>query len=74
MIESRTRSTRRRRRRLPRVLLLLAAGALLFLAGLGLGRALEQAPPPRGEVTYDRQLDPLPLGETVTVTVTETVP
>jgi hypothetical protein len=74
VIEARTRQRRGRRRRLPRALLLLVAGALLFLAGLGLGRALEEAPPPAGEVTYDRTLDPLPLGDTVTVTVTVTEP
>jgi hypothetical protein len=56
------------------VLLLLAAAALLFLAGLGIGRAIEQAPPPAGEVTHERQLDPLPLGDAVTVTVTVTAP
>lgn len=57
-----------------RVLVLLAAGALLFLFGLGLGGALSEAPPPAGQLTFDRTLDPLPLGETVTVTVTVTAP
>ena len=66
----RRRGRGRRRRPVVRILLLLAAGALLFLVGIALGQALQQAPPPQGERTYERTLEPLPLGETVTVTVT----
>ncbi|MDQ4030091.1 MAG: hypothetical protein M3168_03510 [Actinomycetota bacterium] len=45
---------------------------LVFLLGVGLGRALEEGPA-RGDRTIVRTLDPLPLApaeQTVTVTVT----
>jgi hypothetical protein len=50
----------------------LAAGGILFVLGIGLGRALEETPPPGGARTQVRTLEPLPLTavtETVTVTI-----
>jgi hypothetical protein len=67
---------RRRRRRAPlavRAAALLVAAAAFFLAGLGLGQALDDSPDPGGEQTLVRTLKPLPVAparETVTVTVT----
>ena len=65
-----------RRRRVGRtalkVVLALAAGGILFVLGIGLGRALEEAPPAGGTRTQVRTLEPLPLTavtETVTVTI-----
>jgi hypothetical protein len=58
-------------RRWLRILLVAVLLALAFLLGLGLGRALEQAPA-GGERTIVRTLEPLPLApaeRTVTVTV-----
>jgi hypothetical protein len=49
------------------------AAAAFFLAGLGLGQALDDSPDPGGEQTLVRTLKPLPVAparETVTVTVT----
>ena len=54
------------------VLLLLGAG-VVFVLGVGLGRALDENAAPRGQRTQVRTLDPLPLAparRTVTVTVT----
>lgn len=59
-----------------RVLALLLAGLLVFLLGVGLGRALEDDPE-TGTRTQVRTLRPLPLApvrETVTVTVTDSSP
>jgi cytoskeletal protein RodZ len=69
------RRTRRRRLVGGSVLLLLAAA--LFLLGVGLGQALEEAPDPGGTRTEIRTLKPLelpPERETVTETVTVTAP
>jgi hypothetical protein len=47
-------------------------GALVFVAGLALGRAIDEGPQDSGPVTRVRTLRPLPvppLHETVTVTV-----
>jgi hypothetical protein len=68
---------RRRRRRVPgwaRLALLALVGALLFLLGLGLGQALDDAPTPafRTEVRTLRPLPLAPARDTVTVTVTAT--
>ena len=65
---------RRRRASWLRPLALVAAGLLLFLLGIGLGRALEEEPA-GGTRTQVRTLRPVPLSpaqETVTVTVTGT--
>ncbi len=64
---------RARRRRALRVVLALVAGALLFLVGLSLGRAFEDAPKPGGSQTIVRTLAPgtlPPVTRTVTVTTT----
>jgi hypothetical protein len=55
-----------------KIVLALAAGGVLFVLGIGLGRALEESPPPGGTRTHVRTLEPLPLTaltDTVTVTV-----
>ncbi|MBD0338474.1 MAG: hypothetical protein ICV67_04210 [Thermoleophilia bacterium] len=49
------------RRRWPLLLLALAATALIFLLGVGLGLTLEERPSPGGELTSVRTLRPLPL-------------
>ena len=62
----------RRRRALLRVLALVAAGGLLFVLGVALGRATREHPVPGTSVTYVRTLQPRPIAprrETVTVTV-----
>ena len=53
----------RRTRRWPRVLAAVAVAALLFLAGLALGLALEDRPVPGGTQTFVRTLEPLPQQE-----------
>jgi hypothetical protein len=57
----------RRRRRVGRTILVVAvvlvAGAIVFALGVGLGRTLEERPPPGGTRTYVQTL------ETVTVTI-----
>ncbi|MGE5689514.1 MAG: hypothetical protein ACM33B_03055 [Pseudomonadota bacterium] len=71
----------RRRRRRPTAFWLRAVatglvGLLLFLLGIGLGQALDEAPD-QGTRTQVRTLRPLPLAparETVTVTVSTTGP
>ena len=75
-LSSRTRERERRRRASParRILvwiLRLAVVAAVFLAGLAIGRALEDAPAPGGTQTIVRTLEPLtvePSERTVTVT------
>jgi hypothetical protein len=67
----RDRRRRSQRPRLPRAALLLAAGALLFAAGVALGEALRDQPRP-GSQTQVRTLRPATVGpsaRTVTVTV-----
>jgi hypothetical protein len=77
-LSSRTRERERERRRRPspgrRILgwiLRLAVVALVFVAGLAIGRALESAPEPGGTQTIVRTLEPLtvePSERTITVT------
>jgi hypothetical protein len=69
-----TRPRRRRRRRWP--LLALIAGAVLFVAGMGLGEALHDNSKPGGTQTIVRTLNPLPLlpAPATTVTVTTSNP
>jgi hypothetical protein len=58
-------------RRLAVWILRLAVLAVVFLAGLAIGRAVEQAPEPGGTQTIVRTLEPLtvePRERTVTVT------
>jgi hypothetical protein len=58
-------------RRLGVWILRLAVLAVVFLAGLAIGRAVEQAPEPGGTQTIVRTLEPLtvePRERTVTVT------
>jgi type VI protein secretion system component VasF len=75
-----THAARRRRRRRTtlwvRVAALAVGGVLLFLLGIALGQALDDAPE-QGTRTQVRTLRPLPLApaqDTVTVTVTGTNP
>jgi len=68
------RLARRRRRRNPlwRLLAATAAGLLVLLLGIAIGRALEDGPSPGGTRTSVRTLEPQPLppaAKTVTVTV-----
>jgi hypothetical protein len=75
-LSSRTRDRERRRRSSPgrRILtwiVRLLAVAVIFVAGLAVGRALEDAPEPGGTQTIVRTLEPLtvePSERTVTVT------
>jgi H+/Cl- antiporter ClcA len=58
-------------RRVAAWILLLAVLAVVFLAGVAIGRAVEQAPEPGGTQTIVRTLQPLtvePRERTVTVT------
>ena len=68
----RARARRRRRsRRIVASILVLALLGVVFLAGLAIGRAVEDAPRPGGTQTVVRTLDPLtvePEERTVTVT------
>lgn len=77
--EGRTRARRdarrARRRRAGLVLATLLAGAILFFAGIAIGRALEEAPRPGGTQTLVRTLVPgTAPAATQTVTVTTTAP
>jgi hypothetical protein len=71
---ARQRARERRRRRSRRVggaILALVLLGVVFLAGLAIGKAVEQAPRPGGPQTVVRTLDPLtvePEERTVTVT------
>jgi hypothetical protein len=59
------------RRRVVTWILRLAVLAVVFLAGLAIGRAVEQAPEPGGTQTIVRTIEPLtvePRERTVTVT------
>lgn len=75
-LSSRTRDRERRRRSSPgrRIftwIVRLLAVAVVFVAGLAVGRALEDAPEPGGTQTIVRTLEPLtvqPSERTVTVT------
>lgn len=67
----RARTRRSRRNRILRWTAGLLFLALVFFAGLAIGRALEQAPRPGGSQTIVRTLEPLtvaPADRTVTVT------
>lgn len=67
----RERARRSSGRRLALWILRLAVLAVVFLAGLAIGRAVEQAPEPGGTRTIVRTLEPLtvqPRERTVTVT------
>jgi hypothetical protein len=68
----RARARRRRRsRRVVATILTLVLLGVVFLAGLAIGKAVEQAPRPGGTQTGVRTLDPLtvePEERTVTVT------
>jgi len=55
------------------LLLVLVLIAIAFAAGLFLGRALEESPPPGGEFVRVRTLQPSTIGPQVTVTETVTV-
>jgi hypothetical protein len=62
---------RRRSRRVVATILGLALLGVVFLAGLAIGKAVEQAPRPGGPQTVVRTLEPLtvePQERTVTVT------
>lgn len=62
---------RARRRRLVRVALAVVTAAVVFVLGLSLGRAVEQAPRPGGTQTGIRTIEPGTLpAVTRTVTVT----
>ncbi len=64
---------RARRRRVVRIVLTLVGAVLLFVIGLSLGRAVEDAPKPGGKQTIVRTLTPgtlPPVTRTVTVTTT----
>jgi hypothetical protein len=73
-VAARERARARRRRRSRRVVTAILGLALLgvvFLAGLAIGRAVEDAPRPGGTQTVVRTLEPLtvePQERTVTVT------
>ena len=69
----RTRRDERRRRGLAWTLSL-AVLAVVFVVGLALGRALEQAPRPGGERTQVRTLAPTTITPVETVTVTVSNP
>jgi len=56
-----------------RRLALAAAGAVVFVAGIGLGQALDDASEEGGTQTLVRTLEPLPLAPAARSTVTVTV-
>jgi len=56
-----------------RRLALAAAAVILFLAGIGLGQALDDNPEPGRTQTLVRTLDPLPLAPAARSTVTVTI-
>jgi hypothetical protein len=62
----------RRRRSWQRALVVLAALALAFVAGIGLGEALHDNPRPGGSQTVVRTLTPLSVPRIATETVTVT--
>lgn len=67
----RSRVRRGRRKRTIAVVLGILVLAVVFFAGLAIGRAIEEAPRPGGTQTRIRTLDPLtlpPAERTVTVT------
>jgi hypothetical protein len=70
--EERLERRRRRRNPLVRPLAILAAGLVLLVLGIAIGRALEDGPAPGGVRTGVRTLQPRPLppaATTVTITV-----
>jgi hypothetical protein len=67
--QARREARRARRRRAVVVALVLLLAAIVFLFGLSVGRAVEQAPEPGGSQTLVRTLVPATL-DPVTVTVT----
>lgn len=66
------RSKRTRRRALLRVAVRAVFVAVVFLLGLVIGRALEDAPKPGGSQTIVRTLEPSTVGPVQTVVVTVT--
>jgi hypothetical protein len=74
MLEIPSRRRRPRRRRLSGRLVVALAIVAVFLLGVAVGEALNDAPKPGGVVTSVRTLSPLPQQpptRTVTVTVTQ---
>lgn len=73
-VRDRGRQRRSKGRRLLAWILRLAVLAIVFVAGLAVGKALEQSPDPGGTQTIVRTLEPLtvePQERTVTVTTSE---
>jgi hypothetical protein len=73
-VRDRGRQRRSTGRRLLAWILRLAVLAIVFIAGLAVGKALEQSPDPGGTQTIVRTLEPLtvePQERTVTVTTSE---
>jgi hypothetical protein len=73
-VRDRRRQRRSTGRRLLAWILRLGVLAIVFVAGLAVGRALEQSPDPGGTQTIVRTLEPLtvePQERTVTVTTSE---
>jgi len=73
MLDSPSRRRPRRRRLRSRPVLLVVALVAVFLLGVAVGQALDDAPKPGSDVTSVRTLSPLPQQpptRTVTVTVT----
>ena len=63
----------RPKRRWPRRVAAVAGIAVVFLAGIGFGKALDDNPSPGGTQTVVRTLHPLPLVPVAQSTVTVTV-